>query len=292
MERPESEWVIVENTHEPLVDQATFDTVQERIKIKQPATWESSDNMFRGLMICGGCNTRMVFSTRKGRKSKGHFCCNKHRRYGGKECSAHYITLEQVTELLLGDIQKHAALAADDHDAYVEHLIRLSEREWNGTKASQQREADACKRRLDELDTLLQRIYEDHVFGRLSDERYAAMSANYEAEMTELKTRYTEIQTQLSAYVRKSRSAKEFADLVEQYTNITEVTAELLHTLVEKIVVHEKEVVDGQIIMRVDIHYRFIGKVGSMNGKNLQTSGLRRNAKLLAEAGVAAAAGA
>lgn len=292
MERPESEWVIVENTHEPLIDQATFDTVQERIKIKQPATWENSDNMFRGLMICGGCNTRMVFSTRKGRKSKGHFSCNKHRRYGGKECSAHYITLEQVTELLLGDIQKHAALAAEDRDAYVEHLIQLSEREWNGTKASQQREADACKRRLDELDTLLQRIYEAHVFGRLSDERYAAMSANYEAEMTELKTHYTEIQTQLSAYVRKARSAKEFADLVERYTNITEVTAELLHTLVEKIVVHEKEVVDGQIIMRVDIHYRFIGKVGSMDGENLQTPGLRRNAKLLAEAGAIAAAGA
>lgn len=138
-ERPESEWVIVENTHEPLIDQATFDTVQERIKIKQPATWENSDNIFRGLMICGGCNTWMVFSARKGRKSKGHFCCNKHRRYGGKECSAHYITLEQITELLLGDIQKHAALAAEDRDAYVEHLIRLSEREWNGTKASRQR---------------------------------------------------------------------------------------------------------------------------------------------------------
>jgi site-specific DNA recombinase len=65
VERPPEEWVIVENTHEPLVDQATFDTVQERIKIKQPATWTNTDNMFRGLMICGGCNTRMVFTTRK-----------------------------------------------------------------------------------------------------------------------------------------------------------------------------------------------------------------------------------
>ena len=65
VERPPEEWVIVENTHEPLVDQATFDTVQERIKIKQPATWTNTDNMFRGLMICGGRNTRMVFTTRK-----------------------------------------------------------------------------------------------------------------------------------------------------------------------------------------------------------------------------------
>ena len=73
VERPPKESVIVENTHEPLVDQATFDTVQERIKIKQPATWTNTDNMFLGLMICGGCNTRMVFTTRKNCKSKGHF---------------------------------------------------------------------------------------------------------------------------------------------------------------------------------------------------------------------------
>lgn len=100
--------------------------------------------------------------------------------------------------MLLGDIQKHAALAAADHDAYVEHLVQLSERESNGERILQQKEADICKRRLDELDTLLQHIYEDHVFGQLSDERYAAMSANYEAETVKLKTRCTEIQKKLS----------------------------------------------------------------------------------------------
>lgn len=133
--------------------------------------------------------------------------------------------------MLLGDIQKHAALAAAEHDAYVEHLAQPSERESNGERISQQKEADTCKRRLDELDTLLQHIYEDHVFGRLSDEHYAAMSANYEAETVKLKTRYTEIQEKLSACKQKVRSAKAFADLVEQYTDITEITAELSEML-------------------------------------------------------------
>ena len=123
------------------------------------------------------------------------------------------------------------------------------------------------------------------MFGRLTDERYATMSANYEAETEKLKARYTEIQTQLSAFTKKARSAKAFADLVEQYTDITKLTPELLHTLVEKIVVHEKEVVDGQIIMRVDIYYRFIGKVGAENGDSLQATNFRKNSKLLAEAG-------
>lgn len=221
---------------------------------------------------------------------KRPFCCNKHRRYGGTECSNHYVTLEQVTELLLGDIQRHAALAATDHDTYVEHLMQLSEQEWNGERASFQKEADACKHRLEELDTLLQRIYEDHVFGRLSDECHAAMSANYETEATKLKMRYTEIQTRLSTFTKKAHDAKAFVELVGKYTNITEVTAELLHTLVDKIVVHEKEVVHEQIIMRVDIYYHFIDNIGTMDSEDLQAPKIRRNTKLLMEAGVIPAA--
>ena len=286
VQRPEEEWITVENTHEPLVDQATFDTVQARIQIKQPATWANSNNIFRGLLICGGCETRMIFSARKGRKSLGHFCCNKHRRYGGTECSSHYITLEQVRELLLNDIRAHASLATSDTDRYVEHLMHLSEQEWNGEKASYQKEAAQCQRRMTELDAILKKLYEDRVFGVISDERYAAMSADYEAESKKLKDRYYELQNLLDTYSRQSRDAREFAKLVERYTDITEVTEELLHTLIDKIVVHKKEVVDGEVIMRVDIYYRFIGKVGNADGEALKAPKIRRNTRLLAEAGV------
>ena len=284
--RPEEDWITVEGTHEPLVDQETFDTVQKRIEIKQPASWANSHNIFRGLLICGGCNTRMVFSSRTGRRSVGHFCCNKHRRYGGTECSSHYITLEQVTELLLGDIRTHASLAAADTDRYVEHLMTLSEQNWNGEKASYQKEADKCRHRISELDAILKKLYEDRVFGNISDERYAALSADYEAEEKKLKERYDALQGLLDSFVKQSRNAKEFAKLVESYADITEVTEELLHTLVDKIVVHEKEAVDGEIAMRVDIYYRFIGKVGNTDGEALKVPNMRRGNKMLTEAGV------
>lgn len=284
--RPEDEWITVENTHEPLVDQETFDTVQKRIQIKQPATWANSDNIFHGLLICGDCNTRMVFSSRTGRKSRGHFCCNKHRRYGGKECSNHYITLEQVTELLLYDIRTHASLAAADKNRYIEYLMHLSEQEWNGERASYQKEAANCQKRMFDLEAILKKLYEDRVFGLISDERYLSMSADYEAETVRVKDRYYELQTLLDSFSKQSRDAQKFAKLVESYTDITEVTEELLHTLVDKIVIHEKEVVDGKIIMRVDIFYRFIGKVGDKDGEALQAPKIRRNTKLLMEAGV------
>ena len=101
-----------------------------------------------------------------------------------------------------------------------------------------------------------------------------------------MKARYYELQTLLDGFSKQSRDAQKFAKLVESYTDITEVTEELLHTLVDKIVVHEKEVVDGKIIMRVDIYYRFIGKVGDKDGEALQAPKIRRNTKLLMEAGV------
>ena len=87
---------------------------------------------------------------------------------------------------------------------------------------------------------------------------------------------YNEIQSLLANYSRQSRDAKEFAALVEQYTNITELTEELLHTLIEKIVVHEKEVIDGETVMRIDIYYRFIGNVGSKDGESLKATKMRR----------------
>ena len=137
-----------------------------------------------------------------------------------------------------------------------------------------------------ELDAILKKLYEDRVFGILSDERYMAMSADYEAEVNNVKDRFNELQSLLNTFKKQTHDAKEFARLVERYTNITKVTEELLHTLIDKIVVHEKEVVDGEVIMRVDIYYRFIGKVGDSDGEALRAPKIRRNTRLLMEAGV------
>ena len=197
-------------------------------------------------------------------------------RYGGKECSTHYISVKQINAVLLEDIQRHASLAAEDKEKYIAYLLQLSEKEWIGEKAAYTKDADQCQRRISELDILMKRLYEDNVFGRISDERFASLSADYEAESRKLKDRYNEIQSLLANYVQQSRDAKEFAALVEQYTNITELTEELLHTLIEKVVVHEKEVIDGETVMRIDIYYRFIGKVGSDDDGILITPKTRR----------------
>ena len=280
LERPRDEWITVENTHEALVDQATFDTVQERLKIKKPDWTYNPMNIFRGLLFCGECGRRMVFSSwtcAKGNEN-GKFSCAKYRRYGGNECSAHHIGLSDMTALVLEDIRRHASLAAADKDLYAEYLAGLSEQGADGERTSWEKESERCRKRLDELAVIQRKLYEDSVFGRIPEERYAALSAAYEEEAKELKDRRSELQDRIAAYGKRARSSEEFAELVARYTDITELTEELLNTLVEKIAVHEKEIVDGEVLMRVDIYYRFIGTVGDSSGDDLMAKNTIRGA--------------
>lgn len=262
--KPETDWIVVEGTHEPLVDAETFWTVQERVKVKQPRKRCCNANIFRGLLFCGECGKRMAFCNRKNekrRKSLGSFSCNTNRRYGGKFCTTHYITLEQVKSIVLEDIRRNAMLASEDTGRYIDYLMQLSKAGQADEVNALKKELETSRHRLAELATLVQRIYEDHVFDRLPEELYQTLSAKYEAETKNLKARISEIQTQLAESASKTQNSKDFAALVAPYADITELDEELVHTLIEKIVIHEKEILDGLPVMRIEIYYRFIGKV-------------------------------
>lgn len=277
IEKPEDQWIIVENTHDPLIDQATFDTVQERVTVKQPCTWENNNNIFRGLVYCGECGGKMVFSAREGRKSLGSFVCNTHRRYRGKECSTHYITLEQMKELMLEDIKRHASLAVADKDQYVEYLASLYQKKMDEGSESKQKELTAVNQRLKELDQILRRLYEDSALGRIAFEQYVEMSKGYTEEQKQLKADLGVLEDALYGKKQALSSMKQFADLVARYTDISEVTSELLHTLIDRIVIHEKEVdpEKDEVIMRVDVYYRFIGFVGDRTGADMKAPQIR-----------------
>ena len=262
--KPETDWIVVEGTHEPLVDAETFWTVQERVKVKQPRKRCCNANIFRGLLFCGECGKRMAFCNRKNekrRKSLGSFSCNTNRLYGGKFCTTHYITLEQVKSIVLEDIRRNAMLASEDTGRYIDYLMQLSKAGQADEVNALKKELETSRHRLAELATLVQRIYEDHVFDRLPEELYQTLSAKYEAETKNLKARISEIQTQLAESASKTQNSKDFAALVAPYADITELDEELVHTLIEKIVIHEKEILDGLPVMRIEIYYRFIGKV-------------------------------
>ena len=264
--RPEEDWIITPNTHEALVSEQDFATVTERISAKTRSFSTNPDNIFRGLIICSDCGCRHGFSkfseNHRG-KSIGYYKCANHTRSGRTTCSAHYIRFEQLYELVLEDIQQHVTLASEDKDKYVAMLVQAaSEKGARNTRALTE-ELKKGHARLNELDTFLQRLYEDNILGKLSESRYTAMSASIEGEYESLKARCAEIQTILSDANKAVQNAEEFAEMVSQYTGITELNFDLLHMLIEKIVIHEKEDIDGRNCQQIDIHYRFIGSVGN-----------------------------
>ena len=261
VERPKDEWIIVENTHEPLIDKDTFYTVQKRIGIKKPKRQPNPDNIFRGLLFCGECGKSIVYKKENCLNKTPKYQCNLYLKRGKQYCTSHSISAEDLKTVVLENINRHIALSSKDKEQYIAYLIKQSDSELNGEKTSYQKELQKIKQRLNEINTILQNMYEDKVFKRISDERYAAISANLEKEEAELKERYSEIQTNLSKFTQQTKSAQDFADLIEQYSPITELNAVLLNTLIEKIIIRERTDANGNKIMPIEIYYRFIGKV-------------------------------
>ena len=260
IERPEDEWVVTDNTHEALVSQEDYDTVYKRLSVKTRDKVTNPDNIFRGLVMCPDCGKVHGFSKRyDNRNSKGVYRCQTAIRYGKDYCSSHYITFEQLYDVVLSDIQHHATLFEENADRYIDILSKASETDKVKEKNSLIKEQDKAKKRIGELDTLLQKIYEDMVFGVISKERYMSMSENMEKELSALKARSNEISAALQENDANRANAEKFAELIENYIGITELDYELVHTLIEKIYIHERENIDGKAVVKVDIYYRFIG---------------------------------
>ena len=210
-------------------------------------------------------NVALVYKKENSKLETEKYQCNLYTHRGKNYCTNHSINAEDLKVIVLEDINRHISFSQKDKSTYIQQLINLinqTNSSLNDEKSSHQKELNNISQRLEELNTILQSMYEDKAFHKISEERYAAMSANFEKEETELKQRYTEITTKLSQYTQQSKSAKEFADLLGQYTSIVKLDAVLLNTLIEKIIVHEKRNENRQKIMPIEIYYRFIGKIG------------------------------
>ncbi len=267
------DWVITENTHEALVSEEDFQTVQQRVSVKRDSITSNADNIFRGLVYCPDCGKRHGFaSTKNRRKSIGTYRCQTAIRHGLSACSGHNIQFEQLYAVVLDDIRRHASLAAEDSEKYIEMLTNAAENAQNNDSASFTKEIEKSRKRISELEFLIQKLYEDKVFGVIAEDTYRSLSDNMEKEHSELSKKVKELSDAVVANAEKLQGAKDFAGLVRNYVDIQSLDYELIHTLIEKIYVHQKEFVDGKAVVKVDIYYRFVGntsdKGNSISFKN------------------------
>jgi len=270
IERPPEEWQIFKDTHPAIVDRETFALVQELRKHRRRPTKSGIVSMFSGLLYCADCGEKLYYSvTNNYKREQAYFFCSSYRK-NSEVCSAHYIREKVVEQIVLESMQRillnvqafEKEFARKQMDCYTEDKKKLL--------AAKRRELGKVKKRIAEIDTLIQKIYEDNASGKLSDERYATLSLTYEEEQKTLKAAVPEMQAYLEAETDKTESLQRFIQKVKQITELKALTPELIHEFVDKIVVYAPRYLDGKRVQLLDIYYSGVGILHELTPEEME----------------------
>lgn len=274
-ETPKEEWVIFENTHEAIIDPDTWETAQRCRTVKR-RTDHGEANPLTGLVFCADCgaklyNHRQPYPTTQINK-KGYVCnrppkdvytCSTYNLTGrrfDRKCTPHNIRTVVLRELALDAIKSVSGFVKNHEADFVQQVRETSEIRQEEAAKSHKRKIAKGQKRIAELNTLIRRIYEDNVSGKLTDKRFEVLSQEYEQEQAELEQSIVQLQSELDSFNADSARTDKFIELVKKYTDFSELTPQMIAEYIEKIVVHEADKSSGERTQQVDIHLNFIGK--------------------------------
>ena len=266
IENPPEKQAVFENHHEPIIDRETWERVQELRKQRKRPNRYDEVGLFSGILFCADCGSVMYqqrYQTDK-RKQDCYICGSYKKRTA--DCTAHFIRTDLLTAGVLSNLRKVTSYAAKHEARFMKLLIEQNEDGDRRRNAAKKKELETAEKRISELSAIFKRLYEDSVTGRISDERFTELSADYEAEQKELKERAARLREELSKAQEATENAEKFMNVVRRHTTIEELTPTLLREFVEKIVVHESVALDGKRRgklrrQEIEIYYSFVGKV-------------------------------
>ena len=270
IDRPPEEWQIFKNTHPAIIDREVFALVQELRKHRRRPTKSGIVSPFSGLLYCADCGEKLYYSvTNNYKREQAYFFCSSYRK-NSEVCSAHYIREKVVEQIVLESMQRillnvqalEKEFARKQMDCYTEDKKKQL--------AAKHRELSRAKKRIAEIDTLIQKIYEDNASGKLSDERYATLSLSYEEEQKTLKAAVPELQSFLETETDKTESLQCFIQKVKQITELKVLTPELIHEFVDKIVVYAPRYLDGKRVQLLDIYYSGVGILHELTPEEME----------------------
>ena len=270
IDRPPEEWQIFKNTHPAISDREVFALVQELRKHRRRPTKSGIVSPFSGLLYCADCGEKLYYSvTNNYKREQAYFFCSSYRK-NSEVCSAHYIREKVVEQIVLESMQRillnvqalEKEFARKQMDCYTEDKKKQL--------AAKHRELSKAKKRIAEIDALIQKIYEDNASGKLSDERYATLSLSYEEEQKTLKAAVPELQSFLETETDKTESLQRFIQKVKQITELKVLTPELIHEFVDKIVVYAPRYLDGKRVQLLDIYYSGVGILHELTPEEME----------------------
>lgn len=258
-ERPQAEWQVFENTHPAIIDRETFALVQELRQHRRRPTKSGIVSMFSGLLYCADCGEKLYYSvTNNYKREQAYFFCSSYRK-NSDVCSAHYIREKVIESLVLESMQRVLWYVQSYEKLFAQKQLENFGEQRKAELAEKRRELSKANRRIREIDSIIQKLYEDNVAGKINDDRFATMSMSLETEQENLKASVPELESELENAQIATEGLQHFIDKAKKVTQLTELTPKIVHEFIQKIVVGKPEYKDGKRYQSVKIHYNGVG---------------------------------
>ena len=266
LENDRENWAIFKDVHEPIIERAVFEQVQQkRGKMRKRQAKDGERSMFSGLLVCADCGSNLHFHFNQGNPEIKYFNCSNYKGNRGTCGSTHYVRVDFLEQVVLGEIRRLTKYAGLYEDDFLKEVIGHSRQAEETERRLKEKELKSLLARDDELDGLFERIYEDNVSGKLSDDRFAKMSRRYEEEQKELSEKIKKLRSEIEKQSSRAASTDMFVSIVRKYTRARKLTPRMLNELVEKIEVYNAEKIDGEWVQRLRIHYNCVGEMNIPN---------------------------
>lgn len=268
VDNPKEDWLIFKNTHEAIIDQETFDIVQKMRSHKRSNQRYKNrvghENLFAGLVFCGTCGRKHYFCPQeKNGLNHDHYKCSGYRKpIDGCE-NPHYIQKSALIEIVSSKLRQTIQEVHFDQEAFLKKLKRQSQAEFSKDSKRQQLQLQKDEHRSKEIDSIIQKLYEDNLLGKISDERFVKLSQSYEEEQKQLQTSISDLTEKLTEQQEDSLNISKFMARISKYTELPELTVEIVNELIDKIVIHKPTGTKRNRIIQIDIYYNFIGKLNN-----------------------------
>ena len=255
------DWAVFEGTQEAIIDKETFETVQKMRGTKRAYTKFNEVNIFSGLLYCANCGGKMTIRRRKEDRRKDAFICSTYRKKKKNLCTEHAIKVNALEQIVLADIRKVCAYVRQYEEEFVEDFRQCSRKESARLQSSARNELKKTENRLSEIERIIVKLYKEKVCGSMPEERFELLAKNYETEQAELKDKAVKLRTSLETAEETANSIAKFITLVRSYTEVAELTPEILNSFIDKIYIGKPERINGQRVQEVKIVYKLVGAV-------------------------------
>lgn len=260
----DSERFFFPNSHEPLVDEETFELAQKRYAERtRPRKRNMQVDVLSGVLFCADCGNKMHALHPCEDGSRNAYNCGSYRiqkRIGQLVvCTTHYVRENILIELVLKDVKRVLRLVTENERAFISAVERSGKKQEKSRLASEKRELKTAEARLAELNTLFRKSYEDNALGKISDEQFSFLTCGFDNEKNTLEARITELNNNIGRSASHVSDARKFVAIAKKYADLSELTFENVNALIDKVLIHELD--RDRRIREIEIFYSGVGKI-------------------------------